>query len=163
MPQLKEKIKQDQKEAMIGKKDSVLSVLRLLSAAILNKEKDKQYKQNIGAEENAKAELTDEETLDIVSSEIKKLRDAVVLFEKGGRADLVGKTQFEISVLTQYLPKQLGDEEVAGLIKEAIKKTGAAGIKDMGKVMAILMPEIRGKADTSRVSATVKEALGKQS
>ncbi len=161
MPALKEKIQRDLKAAMMDKKDTVVSILRLLSAALINKEKDKQFKLNKETGESKKVELTDEEVVDVILSEVKKMRDSLVLFEKGRREDLVKKTEAEISILQNYLPKQMPDDEVKGLAVAAVKKTGAASIKDMGRVMAELMPQVRGKADSGLVSAIVKEMLAK--
>jgi uncharacterized protein YqeY len=158
---IKEKIQTDIKRAMIAKKDKELSVLRLLSAAVLNKEKEKQYKQSKDTGESKKAELDDEEAIEVVSSEVKKLRDALALFEKGQRADLVEKTKGEIAVLQNYLPAQLTEEELRGLVLEAVEKTQASSIKDMGKVMADLMPKVKGKADASLVSRMVQECFKK--
>jgi uncharacterized protein len=161
MSALKAKIQQDLKTAMMEKKDTVVSVLRLLSAAIFNKEKDKQYKLSKETGEFQKPELNDEEILDVVSGEMKKMRDALTLFEKGGRKDLVSQAEAEMAILKKYLPEQLSAEAVKILVAEAVKKTGAATVKDMGKVMAELMPQVRGKADSGMVSAAVKEMLAK--
>lgn len=161
MSALKAKIQQDLKTGMMEKKDTTVSVLRLLSAAIFNKEKDKQYKLSKETGESKKPELSDEEIVDVVSGEMKKMRDALALFEKGGRKDLVAQTESEMAILKKYLPEQLSAETVKILVAEAIKKTGAATIKDMGKVMAELMPQVRGKADSGMVSAAVKEMLAK--
>ena len=157
---LKEKIQTDLKNAMIGKNDTTVSVLRMLLASLLNKEKEKQYKLSKEGGEAKKPELTDEEVTDAVSSEIKKLRDAIVLFEKGGRADLAEKNKAEIAILSGYLPEQLSEDEIRALVKETVAQTGASGIKEMGKVMAVLMPKTRGKADSGIVSKIVKESLG---
>lgn len=145
---------------MIERKDMVVSVLRMLSAAILNKEKEKQYKLSREAGEPQKASLSDEETVDVIAGEIKKIKDSIVLFEKGQRADLVKKAREEIGILQAYLPEQMTEEEVKALVEETIAKTGASSIKDMGKVMAGLMPKVRGKADAGLVSRIVKESLG---
>ncbi|HOX30011.1 MAG TPA: GatB/YqeY domain-containing protein [Candidatus Paceibacterota bacterium] len=161
MPALKEKIQQDLKAAMIGKQDTVVSVLRLLTAAILNKEKDKQYKLSKETGEAKKPELGDEEILDVIAGELKKMRDALALFEKGGRKDLAAQFEAEMAILKNYLPDQLSEEAVKSLVAEAVEKTGAQSIKDMGKVMAELMPKVRGKADSGLVSSLVKEILAK--
>ena len=157
---LKETIQQDAKKAMMEKKDKELSVLRVLLAAIQNREKDKLYRQNKEGGEAKAASLTDSEVIDAIASEVKKLNDALVLFEKGGRADLVEKTKEEIEILKKYLPAQMAPEAVKVLVKDAIAKTGAASVKDMGKVMAALMPQVKGKADAGMVSKMVKDELG---
>jgi len=152
---LKEKIHIDLIEALKSKEELKTSVLRLLSSAILNKEKEKRYK-------SGKAEdisLIDEEIIDVISSEIKKRKEAADLYEKGGRAELSQKEKKEIEFLKAYLPEQLSETELQKLVKEAIEKTGAKEPKDMGKVMAELMPKVKGKADNSLVSRIVKESL----
>lgn len=156
---IKEKIQQNLKQAMIEKNDATVSVLRMLNAAVLNKEKEKQYKLSKETGESKKAELTDEEFLAVISSEIKKIRDALALFEKGQRADLADKAKKEIIILQEYLPEQLNKEEIEKMAKEVIGLVGAESIKDMGRVMGELMPKIKGKADSSIVSKTVKDLL----
>ncbi|MDO8601499.1 MAG: GatB/YqeY domain-containing protein [bacterium] len=152
---LKEKIHQDLIEALKSKEELKTSVLRLLSSSILNKEKDKRYK-------SGKAEdvlLTDEEIIDVISSESKKRKEAIELYQKGGRPELAKKEKEEMEILQKYLPEQLGEEEIRKLVKEAVAKTGAKEQKDMGKVMAELMPKVKGKSDGSLVSKIVKESL----
>jgi len=162
---LKEKINSDIKEALKEKQDLAILTLRMLQAAILNKEKDKRAKlakekKEIREEELVKeSQLTDEETIEAISSEIKKRKESVLEFEKGERIDLVEKEKKEIGILEKYLPEQLSEEEIQKLVKEALEKTGAASPKDMGKVMAELIPKVKGKADGSLVSRIVKESL----
>ncbi|MEK9135180.1 MAG: GatB/YqeY domain-containing protein [Patescibacteria group bacterium] len=152
---LKIKIQEDLNLALKGKKELEVSVLRLVLAAVLSKEKDKRFK-------SGKAEdvlLTDEELIDVISSEIKKRREAVELYIRGNRPELAEKEKKEITILQKYLPEQLAEEEIKKLVGEAIAKTGAKEIKDMGKVMAELMPKVKGKSDSSLVSRLVKELL----
>jgi len=162
---LKEKILQNLSAAVKEKKDVETLVLRQLSAAILNKEKEKRFKtskEKPGLSEKdleKESQLTDEETLEVVSYEVKKRRESIVEFEKGGRKDLVEKEKRELGILEAYLPKQLIEEEIKQLVKEAIEKVGAKEQKDMGKVMAELSPKTKGKADGSLVSKIVKESL----
>ena len=152
--------------ALKEKKELEVSVLRLLLSAIFNKEKEKRYKISRGkpeAEEKElekESQLTDEEIIEVVSSEIKKNKEAIIEFEKGKREDLVEKEKKAIEVWQKYLPEQLAKEEIKKLVKEAIEKTGAKELKDMGKVMAELMPKVKGKAEGSQVSKIVKELLG---
>jgi len=103
--------------------------------------------------------LTDEETLEAVSYEAKKRKESIAEFEKGGRNDLVEKEKKELAILKTYLPEQLAEEEIKKLVKEAVEKTGAKEPKDMGKVMAELMPKTKGRADGNLVSKVVKESL----
>ncbi|PIS17508.1 MAG: glutamyl-tRNA amidotransferase [Candidatus Nealsonbacteria bacterium CG09_land_8_20_14_0_10_42_14] len=152
---LKEKIQADLKSAVKGKKEVAVSTLRMLLAAVLNKEKEKRYK----LKEEKDVQLTDEEIMETIASEAKKRREAVLEFEKGNRADLAEKEKEEIEVLRKYLPEQMSEEEIRKLVKEAIEKVGAKEPKDMGKVMGELAPQIKGKADGSLVSRIVKESL----
>lgn len=145
---IREQIDVDIKAAMkSGAKDKV-SALRMLSAAIKNKQIDK------------RAPLVDSEVLDTVRSLIKQRKDSIEQFAKGGRQDLVDKETAEVAVLEVYLPQQLGREEVEKLVREAIVQTSAQGAKDMGKVMKALVPLLAGRADNKLVSELVKSALG---
>lgn len=156
---LKDKINEDFKAAFKSKDEAVVSVLKMLKAAILNKTKDKEFLFNKQGKDIAQAVLTDEEIIDVAAAEIKKLRDSIALFTQGGRNDLADKANAEIAILMRYLPAQLGGDEIKKLVSEAVAQTGAASVKDMGKVMAQLMPQVKGKADTGMVSKLVKEAL----
>ncbi len=164
---LKEKINQDLKDALKEKKELEASVLRLINAAVLNKEKEKRFKvskekPDISAEElNKESQLTDEEVIEVISSEAKKRKESVESFEKGERKDLAEKEKKELEVLQRYLPEQLSEEELKALTKEAADKVGAKDIKDMGKVMAELMPKVKGRAEGGLVSKVVKELLEK--
>lgn len=156
---LKEKINEDFKTAFKSKDEAVVSVLKMLKAALLNKEKDKEYQINKAGKDAAPAVLTDEDIVDAVSAEIKKLRDSAALFIQGGRTDLADNAKAEIAILMRYLPEQLGEDEIKKLVADAVAQSGAASVKDMGKVMAQLMPKVKGKADSGLVSKLVKEAL----
>ncbi|MDO8663294.1 MAG: GatB/YqeY domain-containing protein [Candidatus Wildermuthbacteria bacterium] len=162
---LKVKIKEDITAALKGKKEVELSALRMLLSAIGGRETEKRTriwkeKPKMPIDELTKeSELTDEEILQVVSSEIKKRREAILGFEKGGRQELAGKEKKELEILKQYLPEQMGEEEIKKLVKEAIEKTGAKEQKDMGRVMAELASKVKGKADGSIVSNAVKELL----
>jgi len=162
---VKEKIREDLNSVLKEKKELEVSVLRLLSAAIFNREREKRYKLSkekpefSGEELEKESALSDEEVLEVISSEIKKRKEAILEFDKGERQDLVGKERKELEILQKYLPKQLSEEEVKKLAKEAIEKIGAKEPKDMGKVMTELMPNIKGRAEGSLVSKIVKELL----
>ncbi|HOW12768.1 MAG TPA: GatB/YqeY domain-containing protein [Candidatus Pacearchaeota archaeon] len=168
MNSLKQKIQDDLNINVKEEKENVCSVLRLLLSSILNKEKEKRFKiskeKNNISEENLKKEsqITDEEIVDVISSEIKKRKDAIELYEKGNRLDLSEKEKKEIEILKKYLPEQLPLEEIKNLVENSIKKVEANSIKDMGKVMSDLMPKIKGRADNSEVSKIVKELLSYQ-
>jgi len=162
---LKEKIRQNLNIAIKEKRELEALVLRLINAAIFNKEKEKRYKiskekpEFSGEELEKESQLTDEETIDVISSEIKKRRESIELFEKGKRMDLVEKETKEKEILEKYLPEQLSEEEIKKLAKEAITKVEAKEMRDFGKVMAELMPQIKGKADGTLVSKIIKELL----
>lgn len=162
---LKEKIQQSLQTALKTKKALELSVLRMLNAGIINKEKEKRYKISKEKPEFTEKELekesrlTDEEVLDVISSEAKKRKEAISLFEKGERQDLIEKEKKELEILQNYLPEQLSEKELKELAKAAITKVKAKEPKDMGKVMAELMPKVKGRADGSLVSKIVKELL----
>ncbi len=145
---LRETIDNDIKNAMkSGAKDKV-SALRMLVAALKNKQIDK------------RAPLTDTEVMDTVRSLIKQRKDSIEQFAKGGRQDLVDKETAEVAVREVYLPQQLGRDEVERMVREAIAQTGAQSAKDMGKVMKALMPVVAGRADNKLLSELVKNALG---
>lgn len=160
---LKEKIEQDLKNALKKGSRSELSVLRMLKADILNREKEKRYalsKQGLPEKElDEKSSLSEEELLDVVVSKAKKSRESIVEFEKGNRTDLIEKEKKELEVLKKYMPEQLGEEEIRKMAEKAIEKAGAKSIKDMGKVMSELMPQLKGKADGSLVSKVIREML----
>ena len=154
--ELEKRIKLDLKSAMFAKKELEVSVLRQLLAAVLNKEKEKRFK----SKEEKEAYLTDQEFMEVILSEAKKRREAIDLFTKGGRADLAEKEKRELEILGKYMPEQMTAEEIKKLVMEAISKVGAKEMKDMGKVMAELMPKVKGKADGNLVGSIVKESLG---
>ncbi|MDT8901958.1 GatB/YqeY domain-containing protein [Anaeroselena agilis] len=148
---IKERLTEDMKQAMKDKEAGKLrlSVIRMVRASIKNVEIDR------------KKELGDEEVLDVLAKEVKMRRDSLEEFKKGNRPDLVAGLEQEIGILMGYLPQQLSDEEVRALVAEAVAQTGAAGPKDMGKVMSALMPKVKGRADGKTVNAMVKDALNK--
>ena len=162
---LSEKIQQDLSKTVKKRDEFKISVLRLLMAAILNKEKEKRYKlskekPDLPEDKVAQeSQLTEGEIIDVISSEVKKRKESVVEYEKGDRKDLAEKEKKEIEILQKYLPEQMSEEEIRKLVKEAIEKTGASNPKDMGKVMGALIPQVKGKADGSLVSKIVKESL----
>ncbi len=146
---LKEQLTEDMKQAMKAKEAGKqrLSVIRMVRAAIKNVEID------------SKKELTEEGVLDIVAKEVKMRRDSMDEFKKANRQDLVEQLEQEIAILLPYLPQQLTEEEVRALVSEAVAATGATTSKEMGKVMAVLMPKVKGRADGKLVNTIVREAL----
>jgi hypothetical protein len=144
---LRVRVVEDMKTAMRAKDAPRLSAIRLLLAALKQREVDERI------------ELTDTDVLAIVEKMIKQRRDSIEQFEKGGRQDLADKEQFEISVLQGYMPAAMSAAEVDATVNEAISSTGAKLMADMGKVMALLKPKLAGRADMGKVSALVKTKL----
>jgi uncharacterized protein YqeY len=145
---LKTQILDDVKTAMKAKEAARLSTLRMLTAAMKQKEIDERI------------ELDDTAVLAIVEKLIKQRKDSIEQFGKAGRQDLVDAETAEMAILSAYLPAQLSEAEVMAAIDAAIASTGAAGPKDMGKLMAVLKPQLAGKADMGKVSGLVKSRLG---
>ena len=145
---LKDRISEDMKEAMKAHEKDRLAVIRMVRSAIRQTEID------------GKKELDDEGVIAVISKELKMRKDSLEEFGKGGREDLVEKTRAEIEVLLPYLPEQLSEEDVKAMVEDAVKETGAASVKDMGKVMGVLMPKVKGRADGKLVNRLVKAALG---
>ena len=144
---LKSLVTEDMKNAMRAKDAARLSTIRLLLAAIKQREVDERI------------ELTDADVLAIIDKMIKQRRDSITQFEAGKREDLVAIERAEIAVLAGYLPAQVGDAEIDALIVEAIASTGASGLAGMGKVMAALKPKLAGRADMGVVAARIKARL----
>ena len=145
---LKSRIQDEMKDAMRAKEAARLSTIRLLLAAIKQREVDE------------RREMGDADVLAVVDRMIKQRKDSVAQFEAGRREDLAAVERAEIAVLQVYLPAQASDAEVDAMIAEAIAATGAAGPAGIGKVMAIVKPKLAGKADLAAVSAKVRARLG---
>ena len=145
---LKEKITEDMKAAMRAKDAARLSAIRLLLAAMKQREVDERI------------ELKDADILAIIEKMLKQRRDSVSQYEAGGRQDLADVEKFEIGVLSGYMPQQLTEAEIAAEVATAVSATGAKAMQDMGKVMALLKPKLAGRADMAKVSAIVKAKLG---
>jgi uncharacterized protein YqeY len=145
---IQEKIQSDMAEAMRSKEALRLSVLRMMKSAVKNKEVDKMRP------------LEEAEALSVLNTLVKQRKDSVEQFRKGGREELATKEEAEIKIIEEYLPAGASDEDIRKAIEEAVQETGAASIKDMGKVMKATMTRLAGKtADGSRVSQLVKEKL----
>lgn len=161
---LREKIDADFKEAFRNRKEALVSTLRLLLASLKNKELEKRTKLSKSEpieKLDELSKLNDQEIIDAIFSEVKKRKDSAAQYKQGNREELAQKEELEIEILSAYLPKQLSEEEITALVKEAIEKTGASGPADLGKVMGALMPQVKGKADGNIISKIVKENLGK--
>ncbi|MFH1081723.1 MAG: GatB/YqeY domain-containing protein [Pseudomonadota bacterium] len=143
----KTKIDQDMSVAAKAKDKITLSALRLIKTALHNREID------------LKREVNDTEFLQILSGMVKQRKDSIEQFARGGRADLVEKENAELKIIQAFMPQQLSEEDILHEIRKAIDETGAASVKDMGKVMKILMPKLIGKADGKLVGEKVKAAL----
>lgn len=144
---LKERINEDMKGVLRARETARLSALRLLIAAMKQKEIDERI------------ELDDAGVTGVIEKLIKQRKDSVAQYQAANRQDLADKEQFEIEVLSVYMPQPLSESEVADLIKQALAETGASGAKDMGKVMAWIKPKLAGRADMGAVSAKIKSAL----
>lgn len=146
---IKDLLTEDMKQAMKDKESGKLrlSVIRMAKASIKNLEIDQ------------KRDLTDEEVVTVLMKEVKMRQDSLEEFAKAGRIELVEQAEQEIAVLKKYLPEQLSDEELRELVKASIAETGAAAAKDMGKVMAAVIPKTKGRADGKRINAMVRELL----
>ena len=146
---LKTKISDDMKAAMRAKESERLATIRLLQAAIKQKEVDERI------------ELTDDQVLAVTAKMVKQRKDSITQFEAGGRQDLADIEKAELVVLSAYMPAALSDAEVQAEVAAAVAAVGAAGPQDMGKVMAVLKTKLAGRADMTAVSAMVKAALSK--
>ena len=141
------RLTEELKEALRAGNHTKLSVIRLLKSSIKNREIEKM------------APLTDEEVIGIIMTALKQRRESIEQFQKGGREDLVRKEKSELEVLQTFLPQQLSEEELVGEIQAVIREVGASSLKDMGKVMKIVMVRVRGRAEGARVSSLVKELM----
>ncbi len=146
----KQQLQENLKQAMLARDELKTSVLRMLISAITY------YEIQRGG---AGYEATDEDVLSVVQKEVKQRKDSIEQFKNAGRQELTDKEIKELEILQKYLPVQMNEEEIKILVKEAISQTGAKSMTDMGKVMAVLMPKVKGKADGSLVSKIVLEQL----
>lgn len=144
---MRERILNDLKEAMKSQDKITLAVIRMVKGAMQMEELNK------------KRELNDEEVIDVIAKQIKTRKESVTEFNKAGRVDLVDQTNAEIEILNKYMPEQLSEEEVIKVIEEAFEKVNPTGNSDMGKIMGIVTPKLKGKADLSFVSKIVREKI----
>ncbi len=147
-----DKINEDYKNAVKDKDEVKRETLNMLKSAIKYRE--------IELRSSGK-ELTEEEVISVIQKEIKKRKEAIELYEKGGRGDLVSKEKRELEILESYLPKQLSEEEIENIIKEVINSVGATSPSDIGKVMKEVMPKVKGRADGSLVKKIAENLLSK--
>lgn len=144
---IKDKLKDDLKAAMLEKDTVRKNVVQLIKAGVLQVEKDK------------KITLDDEGVLDVIAKQLKQRRDSLPDYEKSGRDDLIAQLKREMELLMEYLPQQLTRDELVEIVKDAIAQTGASEIKDMGKIMAAVMPKTKGRADGKEINAIARELL----
>ena len=162
---LKEKLQQDLKDALKSGNSQKRTLIGMVLSAVKNREFDKRAKLSKTEPDSAKldelSKLNDEEVTETISTEIKKRKDSAEQFEKGGRPELAEGERKEIETLIAYMPEQMSEEEIRREVKQAIGETGAKDIKEMGKVLGLLMSKVKGKADGQLVSQIVKEELAK--
>ena len=144
---MREQLLNDLKEAMKNKDKERLNVIRMVKGALQLEEL------------NLKRECTDDEIIGIIAKQIKTRKESILEFTKAGRDDLISSTQSEIDILNTYMPEQLSEEEVLKEIGNAFNEVNPSSMKDMGKLMGILTPKLKGKADMSFVSKTIREKL----
>ena len=148
MSALLAKVKDSMKEAMRAKQKERLTAIRMLLAAVKQIEVDQRI------------EVTDTDVLAVLDKMIKQRRDSIAQFSQAGRDELAANEQAEIDALHEFMPKPLTEDEIAALIDAAIAESGAEGMRDMGKVMALLKPQLQGRADMGAVSGIIKTRLG---
>lgn len=148
----KDTILNDLKEAMKARDAARLQVLRSLKAKILEKE--------ISLRSGGKAEISEEQVVEVLVKAAKQRRESIDQFEKGGREDLAQAERAELEIIESYLPAQMDEEEIRAAVRQGIEETGAAGMQDMGRLMGLMMGRLKGKADGSAVNRIVKEELG---
>ena len=145
---LKARISEDMKNAMRAKDSARLSAIRLLQSAIKQREVDERI------------ELNDGQVIEAIEKMLKQRRDSISQYEAANRHDLADVEKFEVTVLQEYLPQALTEDEVAAILEQVISETGASGIKDMSKVMAAVKPLVVGRADMAKISGLIKTRLG---
>jgi len=145
---LKQRLQEDMKSALKAGDKRRLGVIRLINAAIKQREVDE------------RSELDDAQVLAVLDKMLKQRRDSIAHYDAAGRQDLADQERYEIEVCQNYMPAALSAEEVAAVIDDAVHTTGATSIKEMGQIMALIKPKIQGRADMAAVSALVKQRLG---
>lgn len=145
---MRERILEDLKNAMKSQDKEKLAVIRMVKGAMQLEELEKKH------------ELTDEEMTSIIAKQIKTRKESITEFEKGNRQDLIDKTNIEINILNEYMPEQLGEEEILKVIDQVFSEVNPTGLSDIGKVMGKISPLLKGKADLGLVNKLIKEKLG---
>ena len=147
---LQNRLQQDMQAAIRERDELRRDTLRMVVAAAYN------------AQKQAGRELTDDEVVSVLAREVKTRRESVEAFTAGDRPEAAAKEQAEIAIISAYLPEQIGADEVARLVAQAVDESGATSVKDMGKVMAVLMPKVKGRADGKQASALVAQELARR-
>jgi len=145
---LKEKLLEDMKIAMRDKDNNKKNAVQMVRAAVLQVEKDN------------KVSLDDDGIIDVISKEVKKRKDSLADFEKSGRQDLIDNLKVEIEILMKYLPEQMTEEELGVIVRKAVEESGASSPRDIGKVMQIVLPKVKGRADGRMINEIAKKILG---
>jgi uncharacterized protein YqeY len=145
---LKERLLEDMKLAMKDKDAIRKNTIQMARAAVLQVEKD------------SRVTLDDDGVIEVIAKEVKKRKDSLPNYEKSGRQDLINNLKSEIEILMQYLPQQLTEGELEIIVKEAIQETGANSVKDMGKIMQVVMPKVKGRADGKLINQIAKRLIG---
>jgi len=160
---IKAQLKEDQKTALKSGDSAKRTLIGMVMTSIRNKEIEKRSKlsKTISdpAELDSQALLTNEEAIDVIASEVKRRKDSISEFEKGGRPELAEGEKKEVEMLMPYLPEQISDDELRQVVRAVVSKFGSASLKDMGKIIGIVMGQVKGHAAGDRVSAMVKEEL----
>lgn len=151
---IKKRLHTDMKDAMRKRESTRLGCIRMLKSRLLERE------VALRGKHGKDYAITDEEALTVISTYAKQRRDSIESYRQAGRDDLVAAEEAELSIVTDYLPRQLSADDLRALIKEAIAESGAASIKELGKVMKIIVPRTKGAADGKLVSQLVRELLG---
>ena len=151
---IKEKITTDMKTAMKSGDKTRLGVLRMLRSKIQEAEVQERAKEGVDYS------LDDDRTIHVIASYAKQRRESIESYRQGGRDDLVAKEEAELAAIQEYLPEQLSEEEIRKIVADAIAESSASSIKDMGAVMKLLMPQVKGRADGKQVNEIVREMLG---
>lgn len=144
---IKDRLTDDMKAAMRAKDSARLGVIRLVNAAVKQREVDERI------------ELDDTQLLVVLDKMVKQRRESISQFDAAGRQDLVDKERFELEVLQDYLPTALSNDEIAAIVEQAVADSGATAVKDMGAVMNLVRPQVQGRADMGKISALVKDRL----
>ena len=154
MSTLKERLEQDVKTSMKARDAQRLSCLRMIKSKLLERE------VALRTEHGRDYSIDDDEAQKMIAAYAKQRRDSIESYQKGGREDLVAAEQAELQIVSEYLPAQLGDDELKAIVKAAVEESGASSAKDMGNVMKVAMPKVAGRADGKRVNRFVRELLG---